>query len=1203
MAARRLLSSGTAAWAAACLATWALFLPLLGPWLALAGLLIPFVVFFPSPPFAALWRVRNDPATLVWSWRRLLRVPTLALPLALLVMCSGVLVVAPSGSPAFWISLVSLPGVVAAFAVRGGSEIHVAGVPLGQERTGPGLRAALPSGSSLVVVALLAAVVSGVIAWVLRDRMRAVVAGVGVPLTDRIGDIERWTDAQIASSVFGPTFDRQWYWALLVGAGGLLAAGCCLLLRNAHLRATAGTDPFAEGSGGFGAPAESTSRVFLSYSRKDSDYARRLCARLEGRLGEIWVDWQAIHPSEEWRESIAEAIRTSDAVVVLLSRDALASPYCWDECRQAIKQRKRILPVVIDPELERGSTSRLLRERGWGELTAYQNLSLADPDEDELAQGVQDIIAFVHQHHRWVAFQVRLGVLAHRWWESGCSDGLLLRADELSVAEAWRRHTPDEQDFQAGPTEEQRRYLGDSRGFVRRRTLRVRSALVAGTAAIIGLSGLVAAGQAGAEAQYRAALSRKLAAMAGDVSGTDPERALQYALAARGQADTAEARNAIAERLTGFNRVRTVVAPRGESVRNVLLSRTGDVLLIARGQASGGAVERGATTEVWDVKRARSRGLLSGSPLDQALTADGRTVALASDDGRSVYLADTRTMRVKDSFSTVEAEVPAGVFEGPGGLSADGRRLWAAAHFADANQNTHVLWDVQSRRIIEKSHSDWLMLTDSDPVQSRVLRDIDPGDTSAVVGFTDDGGVLVNVAGEARVYERGTARPWVPAPGMAAVSSTRKDEGPMLGGHYAVLSKAGGDRFELWDLLDHRLVGSANSVDKAVELRRGDGAPEFETADRVSEAESADGSLVAAAAADGSVVLWEKGGAGRISERLPVPAKEGAYAVGPGARTVAAAVGRTVSLWDTGTGERTGSVGLSDIGNTLAFSRDGSLLAVAEVTRGAGREPPVRVEVFRVRDSRLVARYEPESDAKNPIGSLMFSPDGKKLYAAVTGAFRVVVWDLADSGGQPRTVADTQGHGYADHAALSPDGTKLAVTGRDSTVGLWDTASGTRLRLIEDAAHAAFSPDGRTLATRDRSARSVSFWNGETGRRIGGDIVPGSRAFHVRFSPDGHRLAIVGSPEGGLVSRLPVTLWDVSSRQQVGPQVAEVDAYGALGFSPDGDRVVTAGRYGTFIADVSADGRVSSLCGMVTRRLSAPEWQDIAPGERYRWPC
>lgn len=1206
---RRLWASGSALWLAACLAGWVSFLPLLGPRLAPAGLLIPFVVFFPFPSFAALWRMRGVEVVYSWSWRRLLRVQTLALPTALLAFFCGVLAVARPGTAVFWAALAMVPAELAAFAVSGAVDIRPADVPAGRERPGGGLRTTVPSGSSLAVKALLTAVVSAVYAWVIRDVVRGVVAGDRHPAAP-VEDVARWIDAQIASSVFGPTYDRQWYWAFLVGAAGLLAAGCALLLRNALLRTRAGTDPFDDAAGGSEAPAEATSKVFLSYSRADTDYARRLCERLEEGLGELWVDWQAIRPSEEWRESIAQAVRTSDAFVVLLSREALKSTYCWDECRQAIELRKRILPVVIDPELERGSTSRLMRERGWGELTEYQNLSLVEPDDEELARGVEDILAFVHQHHRWVAFHSRLGVLAHRWWEGGRSEGLLLRADELSVAEAWRRRAPDEEDFHAGLTEKQRRYLEASHRSVRRRTLRVRSALAAGTAAVLALSGLVAAGQAGAEDQYRAALSRKLAALAGDVSGADPEKSVQYALAARGQADTAEARNAVAERLAGFNSVRTVVAPRGRAVKEVVLSRKGDVLL----------VDRGTATEVWDVKRARSRGLLPGSLLysgggsTRSLSADGRTVALLSADGTHVDLADTRTLRVKDSFAGDEEGGRAGRFSG-GALSPDGRRLLTSAVPGSSNRSQEAVWDVPGHRrarafdcIATMAPSGRkVMCQDRGGLRLEDLTDADAGrdievdpDDGSFVGFTADDGALVNVSGEARIYGPDGGRPTVPVPGKAVTSRIETGGPAMFEGRYAVFADAGEKPFELWDLLEHRRIGSASSVEKAIDLGRGQGAPEFEPADSRAEAQTPDGSLHATAAADGSVVLWEKGGRGRISRHLPLPEQKGSYAVSRDARTVASATRRTVSTWDARTGRRTGKFELTGIKGALALSRNGSLLAVA-VADEDGQMLKLRVEVFRVRDGRRVSRFDAGFDTKNHVADLMFSPDGKKLYGALTGRQKVVVWRVADSGGHPRTVATTDG--FTDHAALSPDGTKLAAASRNGTVGVWDTASGTRLRTVSEAADADFSPDGRTLATTYYLGRSVSLWDLKSGKKTGSDLVPDAGASDVQFSHDGHRLAVVGSPKGGLVDRLPVTLWDLSSRRPVGPRIATVDGNGALGTTPDSDSVVVAGRYGTSVVDVTTDGRVSSLCGMVSRRLSEQEWQDVAPGERFRWPC
>ncbi|GHF21768.1 hypothetical protein GCM10018789_59720 [Streptomyces werraensis] len=1171
-----------------------MFLPLLGPWLALSGMLIPFAIFFPSPSLAALRPGAQARVTFAWSWRRLLQMRTLALPLTLLAISCGALVVAPFGSPAYWLALGSVPVQVAAFTVGGAVEVRVTDAVKGAR---PRL-AAGTSGAS-VVVALLSAVSAGTFAQVFRDRVREVVAGTGPPPADRTGDIVRWADAQLVSSVFGPTYDRQWYWAFLVGAAALLAAGCGQLLRNAFQRARSGTDPFQGASGGNRVTAESTGKVFLSYSRQDTYYARELCSRLEGRLGELWVDWQAIHPSEHWRESIAEAIRTSDAVVVLLSRHALKSPYCWDECRQAIEQRKRVLPVVIDPGLERGSTSGLMREHGWDALTAYQYLSLVEPDDDGWARGVESIVAFVHQHHRWVAFHARLGVLAHQWWEGGRSDGQLLRADELSVAEAWRRRAPDEEEFHVGLTERQRRYLEESRRSVRRRALLVRSALAAGTATVLGLSGLVAAGQAGAEEQYRAALSRELAALAGEVSVSEPEKALQYALAARGQADTTEARNAVAERLNGFNQVRTVIAPEGHRVDDVVFSAAGDVLLVVRGNA----------TEVWDVKRARSRGRALGIPLwsgdspGHALTADGRTMALLAGRDR-VDLVDTRTLEIKDSFSTPAGEA----LQRLGGLSRDGEHLLVDLLPGTTNDFGQVVWDVRRHRFAGRTDCTNTSMAPSgrrfactsadrtEIVDIGTLRRESVAEGGHFVGFTADDAVVVNVSGETHIHERGAGRRWTPVPGSAVTSMTSGGSA-LFGGRYAVFVLEA-DRYELWDLEGRRRVGSASSVEKAAALRRDGSVPEFERLRPDVEAETADGSLVATAAGDGSVVLWEPGGAGRVSRRLSVPEEDGFYAVSPDAQTVAAAVGRTVSLWDTGTDTRTGRFRLSRPAGLPAFSADGSLLAVAQGI-GEGR---LAVEVFRVRDGRRISRFDAGSDERNHIASLMFSPDGKRLYAVLTGWAQVVAWNVADSGSKFRKVAESDG--YADHAALSPDGTLLAVTGRNGTVGLWDAASGRRVRLIHDAGFATFSPDGKTLAARDTSdSRTVFLWDVVSGRRTGVEIAPRGKVFMAEWDPQGRRLAITGSPEGGLVDDPPVTVWELSSRRQSGPQLPTADVVTAVGFSPTGDRMVTAGRDGTWISDITADGWLSSLCGMVTRRLSAAQWQDVAPGERYRWPC
>ena len=44
--------------------------------------------------------------------------------------------------------------------------------------------------------------------------------------------------------------------------------------------------------------------VFISYSRKDKDFVRRLDEELKRRDREAWVDWEGIPPGDTWEKTI-----------------------------------------------------------------------------------------------------------------------------------------------------------------------------------------------------------------------------------------------------------------------------------------------------------------------------------------------------------------------------------------------------------------------------------------------------------------------------------------------------------------------------------------------------------------------------------------------------------------------------------------------------------------------------------------------------------------------------------------------------------------------------------------------------------------------------------------------------------------------------------------------------------------------------------
>ena len=71
-----------------------------------------------------------------------------------------------------------------------------------------------------------------------------------------------------------------------------------------------------------------STKVFISYSRKDNKFTRKLYDGLEAHKMITWVDWEDIPLTADWMEEIREAIESSDAFVFVLSPDSVDSEIC-----------------------------------------------------------------------------------------------------------------------------------------------------------------------------------------------------------------------------------------------------------------------------------------------------------------------------------------------------------------------------------------------------------------------------------------------------------------------------------------------------------------------------------------------------------------------------------------------------------------------------------------------------------------------------------------------------------------------------------------------------------------------------------------------------------------------------------------------------------------------------------------------------------
>ena len=354
----------------------------------------------------------------------------------------------------------------------------------------------------------------------------------------------------------------------------------------------------------------------------------------------------------------------------------------------------------------------------------------------------------------------------------------------------------------------------------------------------------------------------------------------------------------------------------------------------------------------------------------------------------------------------------------------------------------------------------------------------------------------------------------------SAVISTlsRRRAGAMLGHRDSVngvavspdgklLASTGQDgSARLWDLATHRQLSVLSGPREAG----------FSFSPRF----SADGSVLAYAAYDGTVRLWDVRAARPLTG--PVPARQRGSARGlvvmalsPDASTLAVAPqDGTVRMIEVATG-RTSYVGFeghSSLIRAMVFSPDGRVLVTADDTT---------VRFWDVAERRQRGPGLPADVTRPPTGStLAFRPDGNML--AVADGNRVQLVDVASAQtlGEPLQVGGREIYGLA----FSPDGTTLAMAGRDGGVRVWDAA---QRRPVDDAPlsghggaawDVAFTPDGRTLVVGGDKG-SLLLW--EMDRPA---LVPHPAPVDgLAFSPDGKLLASIDT--SGVVH-----LWDLAQR-------------------------------------------------------------------------
>ena len=90
--------------------------------------------------------------------------------------------------------------------------------------------------------------------------------------------------------------------------------------------------------------------VFLSYADSDVRCARNLAKILKKRGLRVWMDDVDVPSAGNWGYEVGDALRKSDAMVVLLSPNAVNSRSVMHDIEYAIMEERfehRLIPVVL----------------------------------------------------------------------------------------------------------------------------------------------------------------------------------------------------------------------------------------------------------------------------------------------------------------------------------------------------------------------------------------------------------------------------------------------------------------------------------------------------------------------------------------------------------------------------------------------------------------------------------------------------------------------------------------------------------------------------------------------------------------------------------------------------------------------------------------------------------------------------------------